>query len=175
MKGRWCAKISFEITPVPGLPLLSQWIPSHQVHSSFPGTLTGSLLSPSQALEAVNKRLRELYPDSEDVFDIVLMTNNHAQVGVRLINSINHYGKHGGWGGVTMGCPYHTRLLGEGHTSVGSGFTDCLPELSEVLLAWHRIVFLTWSFKTCKTEAVIQLVGYLLSRQKVRGSISNTA
>ncbi|XP_070951670.1 cytosolic 5'-nucleotidase 1A isoform X2 [Macaca nemestrina] len=45
-----------------------------------------------KALEAVNRRLRELYPDSEDVFDIVLMTNNHAQVGVRLINSINHYG-----------------------------------------------------------------------------------
>ncbi|XP_020839246.1 cytosolic 5'-nucleotidase 1A [Phascolarctos cinereus] len=44
-----------------------------------------------RALEAVNSRLRELYPDSEDLFDIVLMTNNHAQVGVRLINSINHY------------------------------------------------------------------------------------
>ncbi|KAJ7416640.1 Cytosolic 5'-nucleotidase 1A [Willisornis vidua] len=27
----------------------------------------------------------------EELFDIVLMTNNHAQVGVRLINSINHY------------------------------------------------------------------------------------
>lgn len=40
----------------------------------------------------VNDRLRELYPDSEELFDIVLMTNNHAQVGVRLINSINHYG-----------------------------------------------------------------------------------
>ena len=40
----------------------------------------------------VNARLRELYPDSEELFDIVLMTNNHAQVGVRLINSINHYG-----------------------------------------------------------------------------------
>lgn len=40
----------------------------------------------------VNSRLRELYPDSEELFDIVLMTNNHAQVGVRLINSINHYG-----------------------------------------------------------------------------------
>lgn len=40
----------------------------------------------------VNTRLRELYPDSEELFDIVLMTNNHAQVGVRLINSINHYG-----------------------------------------------------------------------------------
>ncbi|XP_045577033.1 cytosolic 5'-nucleotidase 1A-like [Salmo salar] len=39
----------------------------------------------------VNSRLRQLYPDSEELFDIVLMTNNHAQVGVRLINSINHY------------------------------------------------------------------------------------
>lgn len=45
-----------------------------------------------QALMTVNDRLRELYPDSEELFDIVLMTNNHAQVGVRLINSINHYG-----------------------------------------------------------------------------------
>lgn len=45
-----------------------------------------------QALMNVNSRLRELYPDSEELFDIVLMTNNHAQVGVRLINSINHYG-----------------------------------------------------------------------------------
>ncbi|NWR18168.1 5NT1B nucleotidase, partial [Emberiza fucata] len=45
-----------------------------------------------QALEHVNSRLLELYPDDEERFDIVLMTNNHAQVGVRLINSINHYG-----------------------------------------------------------------------------------
>lgn len=45
-----------------------------------------------QALMTVNARLRELYPDSEELFDIVLMTNNHAQVGVRLINTINHYG-----------------------------------------------------------------------------------
>uniref|UniRef100_A0A673AW82 Cytosolic 5'-nucleotidase 1A-like n=1 Tax=Sphaeramia orbicularis TaxID=375764 RepID=A0A673AW82_9TELE len=44
-----------------------------------------------KALMNVNSRLRELYPDSEELFDIVLMTNNHAQVGVRLINSINHY------------------------------------------------------------------------------------
>lgn len=46
----------------------------------------------TQALMTVNGRLRQLYPDSEELFDIVLMTNNHAQVGVRLINSINHYG-----------------------------------------------------------------------------------
>ncbi|XP_062379237.1 cytosolic 5'-nucleotidase 1A-like [Sardina pilchardus] len=44
-----------------------------------------------KALLNVNSHLRELYPDSEELFDIVLMTNNHAQVGVRLINSINHY------------------------------------------------------------------------------------
>lgn len=44
-----------------------------------------------KALMNVNNRLRELYPGDEELFDIVLMTNNHAQVGVRLINSINHY------------------------------------------------------------------------------------
>lgn len=45
----------------------------------------------SQALEAVNTQLRELYPESEELFDVVLMTNNHANVGLRLINTINHH------------------------------------------------------------------------------------
>lgn len=45
----------------------------------------------SQALEAVNAQLRELYPESEELFDVVLMTNNHAYVGLRLINTINHH------------------------------------------------------------------------------------
>uniref|UniRef100_A0A8C9JNK1 5'-nucleotidase, cytosolic IB n=1 Tax=Panthera tigris altaica TaxID=74533 RepID=A0A8C9JNK1_PANTA len=45
-----------------------------------------------KALQHVNARLRELYPNEQHLFDIVLMTNNHAQVGVRLINSVNHYG-----------------------------------------------------------------------------------
>ncbi|XP_052601884.1 cytosolic 5'-nucleotidase 1B isoform X7 [Peromyscus californicus insignis] len=45
-----------------------------------------------KALQHVNARLRDLYPEEQDLFDIVLMTNNHAQVGVRLINSVNHYG-----------------------------------------------------------------------------------
>ncbi|KAF6717912.1 Cytosolic 5'-nucleotidase 1A [Oryzias melastigma] len=44
-----------------------------------------------QALEAVNTQLRELYPESEELFDVVLITNNHANVGLRLINTINHY------------------------------------------------------------------------------------
>lgn len=46
-----------------------------------------------QALEAVNVQLRQLYPDSEELFDVVLMTNHHANVGLRLINSINHHRK----------------------------------------------------------------------------------
>ncbi|XP_052554791.1 cytosolic 5'-nucleotidase 1A [Tympanuchus pallidicinctus] len=53
--------------------------------------LPGAAFPFVKALEAVNAQLRELYPDSEELFDVVLMTNNHAQVGVRLINSINHY------------------------------------------------------------------------------------
>ncbi|XP_066531737.1 5'-nucleotidase, cytosolic IAa [Hoplias malabaricus] len=44
-----------------------------------------------KALETVNIRLRELYPESEELFDIVLVTYNHAHVGVRLINTINHH------------------------------------------------------------------------------------
>lgn len=46
-----------------------------------------------QALEAVNVQLRQLYPDSEELFDVVLMTNHHANVGLRLINSINYHSK----------------------------------------------------------------------------------
>ncbi|XP_063040740.1 cytosolic 5'-nucleotidase 1A, partial [Engraulis encrasicolus] len=44
-----------------------------------------------KAIEEVNCRLRELYPDSEELFDVVLMSNNHANVGLRLIHSVNHY------------------------------------------------------------------------------------
>ncbi|XP_013916842.1 PREDICTED: cytosolic 5'-nucleotidase 1A isoform X2 [Thamnophis sirtalis] len=53
--------------------------------------LPGAAFPFVKALESVNIQLRELFPDSEELFDIVLVTNNHAQVGVRLINSINHY------------------------------------------------------------------------------------
>uniref|UniRef100_A0A8C2J8U5 5'-nucleotidase, cytosolic IAa n=1 Tax=Cyprinus carpio TaxID=7962 RepID=A0A8C2J8U5_CYPCA len=44
-----------------------------------------------KALEAVNNHLRELYPESEELFDIVLVTYNHANVGIRLINTINYH------------------------------------------------------------------------------------
>ncbi|XP_028837687.1 cytosolic 5'-nucleotidase 1A [Denticeps clupeoides] len=51
----------------------------------------GPAFSFVKALEEVNCRLRELYPNSQELFNIVLVTNNHAYVGLRLINSINHY------------------------------------------------------------------------------------
>lgn len=37
--------------------------------------------------------MRDLYPQSEELFDIVLVTYNHAHVGIRLINTINHHSK----------------------------------------------------------------------------------
>ncbi|XP_037541503.1 cytosolic 5'-nucleotidase 1A [Nematolebias whitei] len=64
----------------------------HQVEHENEPLKPGAAFPFVKALMNVNSRLRELYPDSEELFDIVLMTNNHAEVGVRLINSINHYG-----------------------------------------------------------------------------------
>ncbi|KAG7460578.1 hypothetical protein MATL_G00200220 [Megalops atlanticus] len=64
---------------------------SHQQEHEDEPLKPGAAFPFVKALMTVNTQLRKLYPDSEEVFDIVLMTNNHAQVGVRLINSINHY------------------------------------------------------------------------------------
>ncbi|XP_007898596.1 cytosolic 5'-nucleotidase 1A [Callorhinchus milii] len=69
---------------------LERYVKYQQEHENEP-LLKGPAFQFVKALENVNGRLRELYPDSDEIFDIVLMTNNHAQVGVRLINSINHY------------------------------------------------------------------------------------
>ncbi|XP_067839864.1 cytosolic 5'-nucleotidase 1A-like [Heptranchias perlo] len=70
---------------------LECYVKYQQDHENEP-LKKGLAFSLMKALETVNCRLHELYPGSEELFDIVLMTNNHAQVGVRLINSINHYG-----------------------------------------------------------------------------------
>ncbi|XP_068610206.1 cytosolic 5'-nucleotidase 1A-like [Brachionichthys hirsutus] len=71
---------------------------AHQVaHESEPLT-PGPAFPFIQAMMNVNSRLRALYPDSEELFDIVLMTNNHAQVGVRLINNdVGGAGAESGW------------------------------------------------------------------------------
>ncbi|XP_062892536.1 cytosolic 5'-nucleotidase 1A-like [Mobula hypostoma] len=70
---------------------LESYVKYQQDHENEP-LKKGLAFSLMKALEAVNSRLHELYPGSDEIFDVVLMTNNHAQVGVRLINSINHYG-----------------------------------------------------------------------------------
>ncbi|XP_078694754.1 cytosolic 5'-nucleotidase 1A-like [Branchiostoma floridae x Branchiostoma belcheri] len=41
---------------------------------------------------AVNDHIRELDPKDIELFDIVIVSRNHAQAAIRLINSINHYG-----------------------------------------------------------------------------------
>ncbi|KAM9435176.1 cytosolic 5'-nucleotidase 1A [Clarias gariepinus] len=69
---------------------MEQYVSYNEKHENEP-LKPGAAFPFVKALMTVNTRLRELYPDSEELFDIVLMTNNHAQVGVRLINSINHY------------------------------------------------------------------------------------
>ncbi|XP_064816049.1 cytosolic 5'-nucleotidase 1A-like, partial [Oncorhynchus masou masou] len=63
----------------------------YQVEHESEPFAPGPAFSFVKALEAVNARLRELYPESEELFDIVLVTYNHAHVGVRLINTINHH------------------------------------------------------------------------------------
>uniref|UniRef100_UPI00398E9BB5 cytosolic 5'-nucleotidase 1A-like n=1 Tax=Pristiophorus japonicus TaxID=55135 RepID=UPI00398E9BB5 len=70
---------------------LESYVKHQQEHEEEP-LKEGPAFPFVKALEAVNLKLRELYPDSDEIFDVILMTNNHAQVGVRLINSINHYG-----------------------------------------------------------------------------------
>ncbi|KAG5856013.1 hypothetical protein ANANG_G00003280 [Anguilla anguilla] len=69
---------------------LESYVAYQQQHEDEP-MMPGVAFPFVKALMTVNARLRELYPDGQELFDIVLMTNNHAQVGVRLINSINHY------------------------------------------------------------------------------------
>ncbi|XP_062858620.1 cytosolic 5'-nucleotidase 1A-like [Trichomycterus rosablanca] len=69
---------------------LEQYVAYNQQNENKP-LKPGAAFPFVKALMRVNTHLRELYPESEELFDIVLMTNNHAQVGVRLINSINHY------------------------------------------------------------------------------------
>ena len=50
-------------------------------------------LSLLQALCKVNRCLLAIDPDEQERFNVILMSHNHAHVGVRLINSINHHGK----------------------------------------------------------------------------------
>ncbi|XP_049451496.1 cytosolic 5'-nucleotidase 1A-like isoform X2 [Epinephelus fuscoguttatus] len=85
---------------------LEEYIKYQVEHETQPFS-PGPAFSFVKALEAVNTRLRELYPESEELFDVVLMTNNHAYVGLRLINTINH---HRGNSPIGYLKAYHTNL-----------------------------------------------------------------
>ncbi|KAJ8269862.1 hypothetical protein GJAV_G00107650 [Gymnothorax javanicus] len=69
---------------------LEKYVAHQQEHEDEP-LKPGVSFPLVKALMNVNAQLRKLYPEDQELFDIVLMTNNQAQVGVRLINSINHY------------------------------------------------------------------------------------
>ncbi|XP_034431327.1 cytosolic 5'-nucleotidase 1A-like isoform X1 [Hippoglossus hippoglossus] len=117
----------------------------------------GPAFSFVKALEAVNTQLRELYPDSEELFDVVLMTNNHADVGLRLINTISHHQlvierfcMTGGNSPVGFLKAYHTNLylssdpgkvreaLGEGIAAATMFTPEKMTEVSETQL---RVAF----------------------------------
>ncbi|XP_029317059.1 cytosolic 5'-nucleotidase 1A-like [Cottoperca gobio] len=68
---------------------LEDYIKYQEDHETQPFS-PGPAFSFVKALEAVNTRLRELYPESEELFDVVLMTNNHSEK-TRLINTIKHH------------------------------------------------------------------------------------
>uniref|UniRef100_A0A4W4EKA8 5'-nucleotidase, cytosolic IAb n=1 Tax=Electrophorus electricus TaxID=8005 RepID=A0A4W4EKA8_ELEEL len=76
-----------QISQQKGMEAYLKYQMEHEVEPFVPGPAFPFV----KALEAVNTQLRVLYPGSEELFDVVLMTNNHATVGIRLINSINHH------------------------------------------------------------------------------------
>lgn len=52
-----------------------------------------SLVSSSQAAQYVNKKILESNPAEKDLFDILVLSNNSPESGMRIINSAKHYGK----------------------------------------------------------------------------------
>uniref|UniRef100_UPI00398E4F6D cytosolic 5'-nucleotidase 1A isoform X2 n=1 Tax=Pristiophorus japonicus TaxID=55135 RepID=UPI00398E4F6D len=45
-----------------------------------------------QAVQMVNKRLLERNPEEKQLFEVILLSTHSAEGGVRIINSVNHYG-----------------------------------------------------------------------------------
>ncbi|XP_006823981.1 cytosolic 5'-nucleotidase 1A-like [Saccoglossus kowalevskii] len=76
-------KISYE----KGLQEFIRYQVEHENVPCKPGTAFAFI----KALQYVNEKLLELDPQEEEIFDVVLMTQNHGDTSIRLINSINHY------------------------------------------------------------------------------------
>ena len=52
-----------------------------------------SLIFSSQVAQYVNEKILESNPAEKDLFDILVLSNNSPESGVRIINSAKHYGK----------------------------------------------------------------------------------
>jgi len=63
----------------------------HMVQNENKPLKPGAAFSFIHALENINLKLLEMNPDEKRLFDVVLMSNNSAQVGISLINSVNHH------------------------------------------------------------------------------------
>ena len=70
-----------------GLKRYIEYILDHEDEPLSPGGAFPFVRS----LNYVNERLIDLNPKEEQLFDVVLMSNNSAQIGVALINAINYH------------------------------------------------------------------------------------
>ncbi|XP_042197501.1 cytosolic 5'-nucleotidase 1A-like [Callorhinchus milii] len=67
---------------------------SHQIAHENEPLAEGTALPFIRAVQMVNEKLLENNPEEKQLFDIILVSNNNAQSGLRIINSIKHYGLH---------------------------------------------------------------------------------
>jgi len=70
-----------------GLEKYINWMVENENKPLNPGAAFGFI----QAIENVNLALLELNPEEKNLFDVVLMTNHHAQSAVRFLNTIRHH------------------------------------------------------------------------------------
>merc|ERR1719466_306293 len=63
----------------------------HMVANENKPLKPGAAFSFIHALESINLKLLEMNPNEKRLFDAVLMSNDSAQVGISLINSVNHH------------------------------------------------------------------------------------
>uniref|UniRef100_A0A8C0FBK1 Cytosolic 5'-nucleotidase 1A n=1 Tax=Bubo bubo TaxID=30461 RepID=A0A8C0FBK1_BUBBB len=65
----------------------------HQKSNQDKPLQPGTAFAFIQAAQYVNKKILESNPAEKDLFDILVLSNNSPESGVRIINSTKHYGK----------------------------------------------------------------------------------
>ena len=77
-----------EIQDTKGLDSYIKYMVDNEDKPLSPGPAFGFV----QALEHVNLQLLKIDENEKNLFDVVLMSSNHAQCTVRFLNSIRHHG-----------------------------------------------------------------------------------